>query len=669
MDEKTRYEELIRQINHHSHLYYVADAPVITDAEFDSLVRELNQIEARHPDWVTADSPTQRVGGAPAGKFKKIAHPAPILSLENSFSEDDLRAWYTRNLKLDSRVARSSYVIEPKIDGLTVVLHYRNGVLVQGVTRGDGIEGEDVTANVRTMKEIPLRVPVSSFNIAVPEYLVVRGEVYISNANFEELNRRQLAAGDKMYLNPRNAAAGALRQLDPAVTAGRPLSVLVYAVVASDMVFESQFGMLEYLRSLGFPVSKDVEKCPDIAGVISSIEAWNQKRDTLPYDTDGIVIKMDDLRLAADLGFVGKDPRGAIAFKFPSEVATTNLLSIENTVGRTGVITPLAILEPVTIGGVVVRQATLHNYDDVVRKDIRIGDRVMIKRAGEVIPFVVGPVLEARAAQSQPTVPPTVCPACGQPVERREGEVALYCVNVSCPAQLTRSLDYFVSKAGMDISGLGTRIIEELVAMGMVKDPADLYSLSQASFLSLESFGDKKAGNIYTAIQESKSRPLQRLICALGIPSVGDVVAGILAKRFLSMDALMAADEETLKTIQGVGPVASHDIITWFSLPKNRTVLEKLKLYGVWPVVNSETLAPHGTKLSGMTIVVTGSLERFTRESVKAFIEDNGGKVSDSVSKKTSFLVVGRDAGSKLDKARELGVTVLSEVDLIAKVQ
>jgi len=670
MEEKELYFALVQQINYHSFLYYVADSPVITDGEFDNLTRQLKEIESHHPDWVTADSPSNRVGGAPAGKFKKVAHPAPILSLENSFSAEDLRAWLTRNVKLDARVAKSGYVIEPKIDGLTVVLTYRNGVLTQGVTRGDGVEGEDVTANVRTMKEIPLIVPVvPSFNIVIPETLVVRGEVYISNKNFEALNNRQLANGDKMYLNPRNAAAGALRQLDPAVTASRPLSVLVYAVVASDMVFSSQYEMLRYLKALGFPVSRAVERCADMTGVIESISAWKEKRGNLPYETDGIVIKLDDLALAADLGFVGKDPRGAIAYKFPSEVATTTLLAVEATVGRTGVITPLAILEPVSIGGVVVRQATLHNWDDVVRKDIRLGDHVMIKRAGEVIPFVVGPVLEARAAGSAPVEIPLVCPACGGTVARREGEVALYCQNENCPAQLTRALEYFASRAGMDINGLGTRIIEELVAKSLVSDPADLYLLVPSSFLVLESFGDKKSENIYAAIQDSKLRSLQRLICALGIPSIGDVAASILSKRFLSMDNLMLADEETLKAISGIGPVAARDIVAWFALTKNQVVLAKLKQAGVWPVVAAESAQPKVRALSGMTFVVTGTLSQFSRESVKAFIEDNGGKVSDSVSKKTSFLVVGADAGSKLAKAKELGVTVLTEADLIAKVK
>lgn len=686
-----RYEQLKRDIHFHNHRYHVLDAPVISDAEFDRLVAELKQIEVEHPDWVTPDSPSQRAGAAPSEKFEKVRHPAPILSLANAFGAEDARAWYERIRKLDDRVEKAAFVVEPKIDGLSVVLHYREGVFVQGATRGDGEIGEDITANLRTVKAIPLKIPLDqvldnkklgdqretqlSFlapnpqlpNRLIPNYLVVRGEVFITVKDFDELNRKLAEAGEKIYLNPRNTAAGSLRQLDPAITAARPLTLLVYQVVHSEgsEVPSSQWELLEWLKALGFPVTDVARRFDDIASAIAYTETWSARRDELPYETDGMVIKIDDLRLAADLGYVGKDPRGAVAFKFPAREVTTKLLGIEVEVGRTGVLTPRAALEPVEIGGVIVRNATLHNFDYITEKDIRLGDRVLVKRAGEVIPYVIGPVPEVRTGAEQPYRPPSVCPACGQPVEHFEGEVAWYCVNAACPAQLVRNVEHFVSKGAMDINGLGIKIVEQLIETGLVRDVADLYTLRREDLLALEGFADKKADNLLAAIAESKQQSLPRLLTALGVRGVGEVSARDLAAAFPSLDLLAAASADQLQMVEGIGPNIAAAIVDWFGRARNRAILEKLKSAGVWPVgqlsVSSEQLSG---PLAGLTFVVTGTLPTLTRDGVKDFIESHGGKVSDSVSRKTSYLVLGEAPGSKLQKAQALGVKIIGEDEL-----
>ncbi len=677
---QARYEDLKRQIHFHNYRYHVLDAPVISDGEYDRLLAELKQIESDHPDWISPDSPTQRAGAAPADRFEKVRHPAPILSLANAFGAADARAWYERVRKLDDRVERTKFVVEPKIDGLSVVLHYRDGLFVQGATRGDGEVGEDITSNLRTIKAIPLRIPVerseqrtetgqpSLFsNFLLPNYLVVRGEVFIPIADFEALNKKLEEAGEKTYLNPRNTAAGSLRQLDPKLTAQRPLTLLVYQIVHAEggEIPASQWETLETLRALGFPVTDIARRFDDINSAIAYTESWGDKRSSLDYEADGMVIKIDDLGLAADLGFVGKDPRGAIAFKFPALEVTTTLLDINVEVGRTGVLTPKAVLEPVEINGVIVKNATLHNFDYIAEKDIRIGDRVLVKRAGEVIPYVIGPVTDVRNGSERPFIPPTTCPACGQPVEHFEGEVAWYCVNAACPEQLVRNVEHYVSRGAMDIVGLGIKIVEQLIAEGLVKDVADLYALTKEQLLALEGFADKKADNLLASIAESKNRPLNRLITALGIHGVGEVAAGDLARHFGNLDALAGATDTDLQSIEGFGPNTAAAIVDWFSRPANRNLLGKLKAAGVWPVVQvSETSEQSSGKLSGMTFVVTGTLAGFSREGIKEFIESHGGKVTDSVSKKTSYLVLGENPGSKLDKARSLGVPVIDEAAL-----
>ena len=657
-------ESLRQQINFHNYRYHVLDAPVISDAEYDRLMLRLREIEAAHPDWVTPDSPTQRAGTAPAEKFDKVPHPAPILSLANGFSPADIRAWYERILKLDDRVAASGFVVEPKIDGLTVVLHYQNGQFIQGATRGDGEVGEDITANLRTVRAVPLHIPVSSEGPLPPPRLVVRGEVYMNIADFQDLNRRLQEAGERTYLNPRNTAAGSLRQLDPALTAQRPLTLLTYAIVAIDgPAPATQWDLLQSLRTYGFPVTDVAEYCPNIEAAIALCERWADRRDTLPFEVDGVVIKLNDLRLADELGFVGKDPRGALALKFPAREVTTLLREIGVNVGRTGVLTPYAMLEPVEVGGVIVKQATLHNFEYIAEKDIRVGDRVLLKRAGDVIPYVIGPVIAARSGAERPFEPPQICPTCGQPVEHLEGEVAWYCVNAACPAQLIRHLEHFVSRSAMDIAGLGIKIVEQLVAAGLVSDVADLYTLTPIQLLALEGFAEKKAENLLSAIEVSRSQPLSRLINALGIRSVGEVLAADLTTHYPDLDALSRATAADLQQIEGVGPNIAAAIVDWFARPSNQNLLHKLRSVGLWPTA----AAPRSSgpqPFAGLSFVVTGTLPGFTREGVKEFIESHGGKVIDSVSKKTSYLVLGENPGSKLDKARSLGVPVIDEAQL-----
>jgi DNA ligase (NAD+) len=694
----SRYEELKAQVNFHNYRYHVLDAPVISDVEYDRLLDELKQIEADHPDWITPDSPTQRAGARPSEKFEKVRHPAPILSLANAFGADDARAWFERIRKLDERVEKAKFVVEPKIDGLSVVLHYRDGMFVQGATRGDGEVGEDITSNLRTVRAIPLKIPVQTAD-GEPQtvkpstvhrplsHLVVRGEAFIPIKEFEELNKTLEEAGEKTYLNPRNTAAGSLRQLDPALTASRPITLLVYQIVHAEGgdVPASQWAILQYLKSLGFPVSDIPKRFDDLDSAIAYTETFNEGRDALPYEADGMVIKIDDLILASDLGFVGKDPRGAVAFKFPAREVTTSLLGIEVEVGRTGVLTPKAVLEPVEIGGVIVRNATLHNFDFIEEKDIRIGDRVLVKRAGEVIPYVIGPVVDARTGKEKTYKPPQTCPACGQPVEHFEGEVAWYCVNAACPAQLVRNVEHFVSRGAMDIEGLGSELVKILIETQAIYDVADLFTLRVEDLAVIneelnkrrreknppkspgktaaKKAPDKRPQKLFDAIAKAKGQPLYRLIIGLGIHGVGEVMAKDLSATFGNLDSLAAASADDLMSIEGVGPNIAASIVDWFATPANKKLLKKLKDAGVWPSEVKRQNAGTG-KFSGMTFVVTGTLPNFTREGVKAFIEEHSGKVGDSVSKKTAYLVLGENPGSKAEKAKKMNIPILDEEGL-----
>ena len=663
-------EKLKQDIQFHNYRYYVLDAPVVSDAEFDRLLARLRQIEGEHPQWITPDSPTQRASGSPSEKFSKVNHPRPILSLANAFNHDDLRAWVERISKLDERAATADFVVEPKIDGLTVVLHYRDGVLVQGATRGDGEVGEDVTQNLRTMRSIPLRIPVDPKGPKAPPYLVVRGEAFITLKDFEALNQKLLEAGERTYLNPRNTAAGSLRQLDSNITASRPLAILTYAIVYSEggSVPNTQWETLNYLRASGFPVSKEVRHCANLEDALKECDAWNDKRDRIEFEVDGVVIKLNDLRLAQEMGFVGKDPRGAIALKFPGREVTTILKDIGITVGRTGVLVPNAMLEAVEVGGVVVKQATLHNFDYIAEKDIRIGDRVLIKRSGDVIPYVIGPVVDVRSGNERVFTPPQTCPACGQPSEHLEGEVAWYCVNPACPAQLVRNVEYFVSRPAMDMVGLGVRIVEQLVESNLVKDVADLYTLTREDLLQLEGFADKKADNLLASINTSRQQPLSRVLTALGIRGVGEVMAADLARIYPTLDALSRVKEDELMQVENIGPNTARALVDWFSRPANLNLLQKLAANGLAPKAE-EKPAASSSVLSGLVFVITGTLPTYSREEAKELIQHNGGKVTDSVSKKTSYVVAGEAAGSKLDKARELGVPVVDEAGLLALIQ
>jgi DNA ligase (NAD+) len=656
-------ESLRQEIAFHNYRYHVLDQPLISDYEFDQLMQRLRKMEADYPEYASPDSPTQRTGGIPSERFNKVQHPSPVLSLGNAFNLAEVRLWYERLLRLDEQVSKTSYVLEPKIDGLTVVLHYHDGRFVQGATRGDGEIGEDITSNLRTIRSLPLRIPVDPEGPQAPERLVVRGEVFMLVNEFEKLNQRLQEAGERTYLNPRNTAAGSLRQLDASITATRPLVLLVYSIIAaSDGIPNRQWERLQYLKALGFPVPAVAEHVEDFDTALERAEVWLTRRDELPYETDGVVIKIDDISLSSELGVVGRDPRGQLALKYPAREVTTILNGIGVNVGRTGVLTPYAQLEPVEIGGVIVKQATLHNFDYIEEKDIRIGDRVLVKRAGDVIPYVIGPVVEARTGDEHSFQPPEVCPACQQPVENLPGEVAWYCVNAACPAQLVRNLEHFVSRGAMDIVGLGIRVVEQLAEAGMVRDLADIYSLKKEDLLQLEGFAEKKAENLIQAIDASRERPLPRMISALGIRGVGEVMANDLAYHYRDLDALSQVTVEGLQEIEGVGPNIAQAVLDWFERPANQELLRKFKAAEVWPVMGGNGQDEQaGNQLDGMTFVITGTLPNYSRDQMKDLIQAHGGKVTDSVSKKTSYLVMGENAGSKLEKARKLGVTILDE--------
>ncbi len=666
--ERLEISRLQKEITLHNYRYHVLDDPIISDYEWDMMMKRLQELEQKYPDMISTDSPTQRSGSKPLEKFQKVNHPATILSLANAFDVEDLKAWYERIRKIDNRVERSGFVLEPKIDGLTVVLHYENGIFVRGATRGDGEIGEDVTENLKTIRSLPLKIPISNEEMQVPAKLVVRGEVFIKLKDFEKLNQELLESGERTYQNPRNTAAGSLRQLDPSITHKRPLNLLTYAIVdCSEPVPQTQWELLQYLKRAGFPVSQLSEKVTTLQDVITEIPKWMEIRDSIPFEVDGVVIKLDDLDTANSLGIAGKDPRGAIALKYPAREVATVLNDIGVNVGRTGVITPYAILEPVELGGVIVRQATLHNFNFIAEKDIRIKDKVLIKRAGDVIPYVIGPIISARSGAEQVFTIPTSCPSCGEPVENLPGEVAYFCVNTSCPAQLVRNLEHFVSRGAMDIDGLGIRIVELLIGQGLVKDVADLYRLSKNDLLELEGFGDKKADNLIEAIDRSRSQSLDRFITSLGIHGVGEVAANELAIYFGSLDELMTAQPEELQKINGIGPNIAISIRDWLDRPANLELLTKFKNLGIWPVMKKSIRSTD--TLAGLTFVITGTLASLSRDEAKDLIEKNGGKTTDSVSKKTSYLLLGENPGSKLAKARDLGVTIIGEeqlLDLIA---
>lgn len=660
-------EKLRDVIRTHNYHYYVLNDPLVSDSEYDLLMKELRNIEVVHPELITPASPTQRVGSEPSEKFVKATHPAPILSLANAFDGDGLQAWVERIGKLDEQVFTSDFVVEPKLDGLTIVLHYRNGVFEKGTTRGNGEIGEDITHNLKTMPTLPLRIPVIKGNVEPPEYLVVRGEAFINLSDFDALNQFLSESGNKTYQNARNTAAGSLRQLDPTITASRPLRTLIYSIVYAEggVVPATQWDTLAYLRDLGFPVPDNAARYMNIAEVIPACEAWIENRYTLDYEIDGAVVKINNHALADGLGIVGKDPRGAIAFKFPAQEVTTMLLDIGVKVGRTGVLTPFAVLEPVKVGGVIVRNATLHNFDFIAEKDIRVGDQILIKRAGDVIPYVIRSMDSVRSGDEISYLPPQSCPACGQQVSQVGDEVAWYCVNPDCPEQLVRSIEHFVSRTTLDIVGLGIKIVEQLVSEKMIHSIADLYTLSKDELLSLEGFGEKKADNLLVSIEASKDKPLAKLVFALGIRGVGEVVGANLAAIYGRLDRLAEASKEELEDIEGIGPNIAEAIVQWLSLSANIEILDRLRLVSMWPIEeNKNTQLLETLPFSGLTFVITGTLPEFSRNEAKEYIQSFGGKVSSSVSSKTDFLLAGEKAGSKLTKAQNLGVRIISEEEI-----
>jgi len=677
-----RVAELREQLRYHLYRYHVLDDPIVSDAEYDALMRELRAIEDAHPQLITPDSPTQRVGAPASEKFAKVRHPVPMLSLGNAFDEGDLRAWHERVARVLGDGAPIAFVVEPKIDGLAIALTYEYGRFVRGATRGDGEVGEDVTANLRTVSSIPLELgvgyqvlgigseaknPAPDTQHPIPTSIEVRGEVYMRIADFEALNKRLAGAGERVAANPRNAAAGSLRQKDPSITAGRALRFFAYAVGPFEgITLRSQWETLELFRALGFPVNRDRRRFEDFEHVIAYTREWMARRDQLEYEADGIVVKVDSFAQQRELGVVGRDPRWAIAYKFPARETTSKLLDIVINVGRTGVITPNATIEPVTIGGVVVRNASLHNADYIRERDIRIGDYVTVKRAGDVIPYIIGPLVARRDGSEQPWAMPERCPACDTPLERAAGEVAYRCPNFGiCPAQLVRRIEHFVSRGAMDIAGLGEKQAQLFVERGLVKDVADLYKLDAAVFEGMEGFGEKKISNLLTAIAESKNRPLSRLITGLGIRFVGEVAALALAAAFGSLDALASATAEQITAIDGIGPAVANSVAQFFSLPANQALVQKLRDVGV-QTTGQPAAARAGDGLSGRTFVLTGSLPNLTREQAEELIKSHGGKVTGSVTKKTSYLLAGEAAGSKLAKATELKVPILDEAGLLA---
>lgn len=759
MDNNTRAAELREQLQRHNYQYYVRHEATVSDDEYDRLLRELRDLEDAHPELVTPDSPTQRAGSDLSDDFSKVRHLAPVLSLANAFDAEDLHAWEQRNLRL-LPAETLSYTLEPKLDGLSIVLTYENGVLTRAATRGDGETGDDVTPNVRTIRSIPLRIPVSENGPAAPSLLVVRGEVFFRKEDFEALNRQQEAQELPRYVNARNTASGTLKQKDSRNTAARPLSAFVYDVMAAEgMELTSQSGLLQDLDALGFPVPPEVQSCPGLDALIDTLPAWEGRRNELPFQIDGLVVKVDDLQLSRQLGVVGKDPRGAIAWKFPAEEASTRLLDVSVNVGRSGKITPAAVLEPVFVGGVTVSSASLHNYDQVARLDIRRGDTVIVKRSGDVIPYVVGPVVAARDGSEKEILPPRTCPWCERPVARPEAAVDWYCVNPVCPERVFRQVEFFVSRGAMDIEGMGPETIRTLIEQGFVEDVADIFTLAdkRGQLLELDGFGETKVDNLLAAIRDAMSRPLERILASQGIDGVGETVAGLLATELHKLVGSQSCEDNALRPlvqlatevqaarsrfavalrsvplvedldeparqrvkrqldnplvelaprfvdvpqeavegrmqralkpllpedgadlsnlanamaqlshaaapllqIEGLGPVLTQNIVTWFANEHNQKLLTKMAAAGV----NLQPAAPTDTAantLEGLTFVLTGTLPTLSRNEARERIEALGGKVTGSVSRKTDYVIAGASPGSKARKAEQLEIPILDE--------
>ncbi|MEY6431489.1 NAD-dependent DNA ligase LigA [Thioalkalicoccus limnaeus] len=665
LDVAARIEALRRELHHHNYRYYVLDDPEIPDVEYDRLFRELAELEAAHPDLIATDSPTQRVGAAPRAAFTEVAHRVAMLSLQNAMDETEMRAFDDR-VRRGLGVAAVAYVAEPKVDGLAISLLYEDGSFVRGATRGDGQRGEDVTAQVRTIRAVPLRLQGDGW----PALFEVRGEVFLPRAAFDALNERLRAAGARTFKNPRNAAAGSLRQLDPRVTAQRPLNIFCYGVGAWDgeLPAATHSDLLAVLRGWGLPVSPESLVVQGVDECLAYHRRLAERRDDLPYDIDGVVFKVDDLAAQARLGFVTREPRWAVAFKYPAQEALTRILAVEFQVGRTGAVTPVARLEPVAVGGVTVANATLHNMDEVRRKDVHVGDTVYVRRAGDVIPEVVRVLLERRPDTAAPVVPPTQCPVCGSDVVRPDGEVVARCSGgLYCAAQRKEAIKHFASRRALDIEGLGDKLVEQLVERGLVRDPADLYGLAVETLAGLDRMGPKSAQNLIEALERSKETTLARFIHGLGIREVGEATAALLAAHFGDLDALLAAQPAEIEAIHGIGSVVATHIVTFFAQPHNREVIERLREAGIhWPRVVPTQPTAH--PLVGLTFVITGTLSR-PRDAIKAELEALGAKVAGSVSSRTDYVIAGQDAGSKLERARALERPILDEAGLAALIE
>jgi len=656
---KRKIEKLREKIRHHDYRYYVLNQPEISDKEYDDLVRGLKQLEEKYPQFITPDSPTQRVGEKPLEGFNTVKHRVAMLSLDNTYSPEEIKDWDKRVLK--GLGGKAEYVVELKIDGVGISLTYEKGVLLVGATRGDGITGDDITQNLKTIKSVPLRL-LASESERLPEIIEVRGEVFMEKGDFEKLNLEKKKKGEVLFANPRNAASGSLKLLDSRLTAQRRLNCFVHSfgTLEGGKEYKTHWEFLQSAKRLGLRVNPDVKLCKDIDEVIDYCGDWEKKRQKLTYEIDGMVIKVNSLSQQKRLGYTMKSPRWAIAYKFPAQQATTTLNDIILQVGRTGVITPVAVLEPVECAGVTISRATLHNFDEIKRLDVRIGDRVIVERAGEVIPKIVKVVESVRKGKREIFEVPEKCPECGGKITKeKEEEVAYRCINPSCPAQLERGLVHFASRNAMDIEGLGEAVVEQLVKNGLVKDFADIYSLRKEDFLKLELFAEKRAQNLVDAIDKSKERSLSRLLFALGIRHVGEKAAETLAEEFGSLDSLMEARQEQLETIPEVGPALSGSVREFFQQKEIRRLVERLKKAGL--NMEQEKVKKGPQILAGKTFVFTGELKGYSREEAEQLVKNLGGKASSSVSRSTSYVVAGESPGSKYDKAKTLGVSILSE--------
>ena len=652
-------DKLRELINYHNYRYYVLDSPEISDAEYDELMLELRRLEEAHPELIAPDSPTQRVGAAPVEAFGVVEHPQPLLSLGNAFSNEELEAWYRRASNLLGG-RESNFVCELKIDGLAVALTYVDGLLEVGATRGNGYRGENITQNLRTIRSIPLSMPEEA-----PPRFEVRGEVYLSRVGFKKLNEERAEEGLSLFANPRNAAAGSVRQLDPRITAQRPLDIFIYSLgwAEGKAVPETHWEIMQYLKSLGFKINPNIVLCHTIDGVKDYYKDWVERREQLPYDADGVVVKINSIAFQDELGYVGHEPRWAIAYKFPAIQGTTRLENIGINVGRTGSLNPYAILKPVRVGGVTIKQAALHNEDDIHRKDIRIGDWVVVQRAGEVIPEIVEPIISRRTGEEKVFHMPSRCPVCGAEVIKPEGEAMHHCTNAACPAQALGRIKHFVSRGAMDIDGVGDKLCQALFDAGLVKDVSDLYYLTQQQLLGLERMAEKSVANVLWSIEGSKNRPLPRVIFALGITHIGEETAELLAEHFTSLDELGRARREQLLDIASVGPKIADSILAFFRQEENKRIIEKLRKAGV--KLEAEEVKPMELPLAGLEFVITGRLEAFTRQQAEAKIKALGGKAGSDVTRKTSYLVAGVDPGSKLARAQALGAKTLNEAEFL----